>query len=194
MFTQREAPDTVLEREPGALVMCEHCYTVDGIDKGRFIKVSEWEGVPTAKDVHEWNGYPMTDRCSGAIIFRSYGVPEGYSIEPVNVEAWTAAYEQIGYTLWPAFCRWAEDGVVVEDMDNVPDVATFEEQFCGWWPSFYEYALNLAEDTGLMEDTDPDSPLRTYFDWDSWVSDLAYDYAVTATDAREGGVFIYRNF
>ena len=45
-----------------------------------------------------------------------------------------------------------------------------------------------------MEDTDPDSPLRTYFDWDSWVSDLAYDYAVTATDAREGGVFIYRNF
>ena len=141
MFTQREAPDTVLEREPGALVMCEHCYTVDGIDKGRFIKVSEWEGVPTAKDVHEWNGYPMTDRCSGAIIFRSYGVPEGYSIEPVNVEAWTAAYEQIGYTLWPAFCRWAEDGVVVEDMDNVPDVATFEEQFCGWWPSFYEYVL-----------------------------------------------------
>ena len=32
MFTQREAPDTVLEREPGALVMCEHCYTVDGIE------------------------------------------------------------------------------------------------------------------------------------------------------------------
>lgn len=194
MFTQREAPDTVLEREPGAIVMCEHCYTVDGIDKGKFIRVSEWEDMPTAKDVHEWTGYPISNKCNTAIIFRSYGLPEGYAIEPGNVESWTGAYDQIGYVLWPAFCRWAEDGVVIEDMDNVPDVATFEEQFCGWWPSFYEYALRLAEDTGLMEGVDIDSPLKTYFDWDSWVSDLSYDYTVTATRTREGGVFIYRNF
>lgn len=59
MFTQREAPDTVLEREPGALVMCEHCYTVDGIDKGRFIKVSEWEGVRPLMRLPSSSGHPI---------------------------------------------------------------------------------------------------------------------------------------
>lgn len=193
MFNEK-TPDTALEREPGAIVVCEHCYAVSGIDKGKFIKVSEWEDMPTAKEVHEWTGYPISKRCDAGIILRSYGLPEGYALESGNVEAWAAAYDQIGYTLWPAFCRWAEDGVVVEGEDNVPDVATFEEQFCGWWPSFEEYALRLAEDTGLTEGVDTDSPLRTYFDWGSWVSDLAYDYTVSGTSTYEGGVFVFRNY
>ena len=144
MFTQRETPDTALERESGA-------------------------------------------------IFQSYGLPEGYEIEPGNIESWACAYDRVGYVLWPAFCRWAEDGVVVEGEDHVPDVATFEEQFCGWWPSFDEYALQLAEDTGLMEGVDSDSPLRTYFDWGSWIRDLSFDYTVSVNRTHEGGVFIYRN-
>lgn len=117
--------------------------------------------MPTAKEVHGWTGYPISNKCDAGIIFQSYGLSEGYALEPGNIESWTCAYDQVGYVLWPAFCRWAEDGVVVEGMDNVPDVTTFEEQFYGWWPSFEEYALRLAEDTGLMEGVDTDSPLRT---------------------------------
>lgn len=127
-------------------------------------------------------------------MFRSYELPEGYVIEPRNAESWTSAYEQVGDVLWPAFCRWAEDGVVVEDADNVPDVETFKEQFCGQWPSFYAYALQLAEDIELMDGVDADSPLRTYFDWAWWAADVSCDYTVSATRTSEGGVYIFRNF
>lgn len=194
MFTQHEAPETALEREPGAIIVCEHCLTVSGVDKGKFIRLPEWEGMPTARAVHEWTGHPMSTKCDSTIIFRSYGLPEGYALEPGNVESWAGAYDQVGHALWPAFCRWAEDGVVVEDANNVPDVATFREQFCGWWQDFEEYALRFSEDTGLMDGVDADSQLRIYFDWSSWIEDLSYDYTVSATRTCEGGVFIYRNF
>lgn len=193
MYSPQQASDTALE-EPGATVICKHCYTASGVDKGKFIRVSEWEGMPTAQDVHTFTGNPITNKCDTTIISRSSDLPEGYEITPENAESWVDAYGQVGHALWPAFCRWAEDGVVVEDANNVPDVATFREQFCGWWPDFEEYALGFSEDTGLMDGVDADSQLRIYFDWSSWIEDLAYDYTVSATRTCEGGVFVYRNF
>lgn len=193
MYSPRQASDTALE-EPGVTVICKHCYTVSGVDKGKFIRVSEWEGMPTAQDVHTFTGHHITNKCDTTIISRSSDLPEGYEITPENVESWTDAFDQVGRALWPAFCRWAEDGVVVEDANNVPDVTTFREQFCGWWPDFEEYALRFSEDTGLMDGVDADSQLRIYFDWSSWIGDLAYDYTVSATRTCEGGVFVYRNF
>ncbi|HCG2963719.1 TPA: antirestriction protein ArdA [Corynebacterium striatum] len=193
MYSPRQASDTALE-EPGATVICKHCYTISGIDRGKFIGVSEWEDMPTAQDVHDFTGVPITIRCETAMIFRSCGLPDGYTLESGNVESWADAYDRVGHSLWPAFCRWAEDGVVVEDANNVPDVATFREQFCGWWPDFEEYALRFSEDTGLMDGVDADSQLRIYFDWSSWIEDLSYDYTVSATRTCEGGVFVYRNF
>lgn len=193
MYSPRQASDTALE-EPVVTVICKHCYTVSGVDKGKFIRVSEWEGMPTAQDVHDFTGIPLSNRCDTTIIVRSCGLPEGYEIAPENVESWVDAYDQVRHALWPAFCRWAEDGVVVEDANNVPDVGTFKEQFCGWWPDFEDYALRFAEDTGLMDGVDADSQLRIYFDWSSWINDLSYDYTVSVDRTREGGVFVYRNF
>jgi antirestriction protein len=48
-----------------------------------------------------------------------------------------------------------------------------EENYCGQFDSFREYAEQLADD-GLLGDM-PDM-LAQYFDWDAWARDLAYDY------------------
>lgn len=67
-------------------------------------------------------------------------------------------------------------------------MSDFEERYCGTWPSFRDYAENLADDIALLDGM-PDETTR-YFDWQAWTSDLAFGYAIC--DARVGGVHVFR--
>ena len=72
---------------------------------------------------------------------------------------------------------------------DLPCIPDFVERFCGEWESFEDYARELADETGLLNDV-PEA-IANYFDWDSWTRDLAFDYATH--DNPEGGVFVFRN-
>ncbi len=72
-----------------------------------------------------------------------------------------------------AFLVWALSGDQIEDGDGLPSVSEFEERYCGTWPSFRDYAENLADDVALLDGI-PDEIAR-YFDWRAWARDLAFD-------------------
>ena len=87
-----------------------------------------------------------------------------------------------------AFLVWALSGDQIEDGDGLPSVSEFEERYCGTWPSFRDYAENLADDIALLDGI-PDEIAR-YFDWQSWTRDLAFDYTTSAADS---GVYVFRS-
>ena len=87
-----------------------------------------------------------------------------------------------------AFIAWVLSGDYVEDGDGLPGVSDFEESYCGEWPSFREYAEELADGIELLDGV-PEQIVR-YFDWDGWVRDLSLDYRTE--EAPNGDLFVFR--
>ena len=56
------------------------------------------------------------------------------------------------------------------------------------WPSFREYAEELADDIELLDGV-PEAITR-YFDWDGWVYDLRFDYRTE--QVPNGGLYVFR--
>ena len=78
-------------------------------------------------------------------------------------------------------------GDYVEEDDGLPSVSDFEERYCGEWGSFREYAEQLADDIGLLNDVREE--IARYFDWDAWARDLMFDYT---TEDAPAGVYVFR--
>lgn len=74
---------------------------------------------------------------------------------------------------------------------RLPSIPDFLERFCGHWPSFKDYAEQMADDVGLHQGW-PEEAVR-YFNWSSWVADQQHDYTVEDAPAPDYGVFVFRN-
>jgi antirestriction protein len=116
------------------------------------------------------------------------GLPTRGESSPAEVARLARRIAELGEAQRAAFVAWIATGGFVVDRDGLPCVAEFEERFCGTWGSFGEYAEQLADDIGLLDDV-PDHVSR-YFDWDAWTRDLEFDYTVET--APDGGVFVFR--
>ncbi len=114
--------------------------------------------------------------------------------EPSLDEAarWGEIYDEVGDEQWPALCAWVRSGSYVAEGDtDYPVISDFEERYAGNWEDFKTYAFHLAEDIGLFDGIDDDHVAVRYFDWDSWIRDLAFDFSVERDG--NGGVYIFRS-
>ncbi|WIY83938.1 antirestriction protein ArdA [Propionimicrobium sp. PCR01-08-3] len=175
---------------PRVWVGCLHCY-----NSGRL--VGEWFDAAGAGDVdlaavHEGSG-SLSAACEELWCLDHENIPQSGEMGLLEAAEWDRVHEEVGPDQWPALCAWVSSGMhVVEGTGDIPSVSDFEERFAGHWDSFREYAEDLAESTGLQQGW-PEEAVR-YFNWDSWTSDLAYDYTVVDAPADQGyGVFIFRN-
>ena len=89
-----------------------------------------------------------------------------------------------------ALCAWVESGDYVAQSDgDLPSVSEYEERLAGEWESFDDYAHDNAESIGLLNEAPEE--LARYFNWKSWISDLAMEY--TTADAPGNGVYVFRS-
>lgn len=123
-------------------------------------------------------------------VLESRNLPVDGPLTPAKLEAWQAVYEAVGEADWAAFLAWVNAGAYAEDGDRLPSSVAFQECYAGGWADFEDYARELADETGLMEDW-PEAA-RSYFDWARWARDLRFDYTV-ADAPHGGGVYVFRN-
>lgn len=98
-------------------------------------------------------------------------------------DQWSDAESQLGEDQMPAFGAW-----VTECSGDLGDVASFEDAFEGEYAGREGYARDLAHDIGALPDgyAWPTSCI----DWEQATRELFYD--LTAVDAPDGGVFVFR--
>lgn len=172
---------------PRVWIGCLECYN-NGRLVGRWYDASE-AGDITTSQLHGRTVAPETHeelRCMDL----DGDWPIRREMDPITAARWGEIYEEVGDTQWPALCAWVRSGsYTAEGHSDFPVVSDFEEHYAGEWDSFDEYARDLAESTDLLKGV-PDE-IQRYFDWESWIRDLEYDYSVErAPDG--GGVFIFR--
>lgn len=76
------------------------------------------------------------------------------------------------------------------NVEDLPSVSTFRDMFRGEWDSFEDYAADLVEECGYFADCS--DFLRSYFDYEKFANDLAFDYSVA--DAPGLKVWVYEAF
>ena len=179
--TTSSATDTT----PRAWVGCLHCYN-SGHLVGHWFDAESADEV-TLADVHEGSGFNYAE-CEELWVFVHENIPVRGELDPLAAAEWGRVYTEVGPEYWPALCAWVESGDYVTEGDtDLPSISEFEESYCGEWDSFEDYAENLADNTGLLDNI-PEEIAR-YFDWSAWTRDLAMDYSVH--DNPEGGVFVF---
>ncbi len=143
----------------------------------------------TIADLHRGTGVPYTDDDELWVMDLEH-MPVTREMDPLEAQRWGDLYEEVGPEQWPALCAWVRSGSYTAEGDSdYPVVSDFEEQFCGTWASFQEYADELAADTGLLRDVPED--LQSYIDLGRWARDIESDYSTE--DAPGGGVYVFRN-
>lgn len=172
---------------PRVWIGCLHCY-----NSGRL--VGEWFDAVHADEVtlaavHRGSGGSHTG-CEELWCLDVDDMPVQQEMSPAEAAAWGRVVEEVDERLRPALLAWVRSGdYVAEGMGELPSLPDFEERFAGEWESFREYAENLADDMGLLRDVAEE--IATYFNWEAWTRDLAFDYSVEA--AVDGGVYIFRS-
>lgn len=180
-------PTTTLST-PRVWIGCLHCY-----NSGRL--VGERFDCTEAADVdldavHTGQPGTLTPMCEELWCFDTENIPVPGEMDPLHAAAWGEAYEEVGETLWPAYCAWMRSGMHVERADGTGAIDDFEERYCGHWDSFQEYANDYVDSTGLLREV-PEHVTR-YFDYEAHARDLQHDY--TVVNAVGSGVYIFRNF
>lgn len=167
---------------PEIWVGCLHCYN-DGRLVGDWFPAIDGEDL-TPEDIH---GQPVDSRHEELWVFDHQYIPERNEFQPSHGTRWGEIYEEVGDYQWPAFMAWIAAGAHTTDADNMPVVSDFEEQYKGEYLSWEEYADQLADDIGLLDEM-PEHILG-YFDWDAWRDDVKMDYTVVHND--DGNYFIF---
>lgn len=90
--------------------------------------------------------------------------------------------------LRPVLSAWISAGLSPTGEDE-PGIDDFTDSYKGRWPSFDDFAHDLAEDTGMLRSV-PEH-LQSYFNWDTWVRDLGL--GCTVVDAGAGEVYVFEN-
>lgn len=146
----------------------------------------------TLADVHAGSGLGLGGS-EELWCFDHEHLPVSGELSPYQAARWARRLAQVDEHLQPALRAWIESGAHTTDADSdLPDVAAFEERYCGRWDSFEDYAQQLAEDVGLMEGW-PELAV-SYFDWRGWTRDLRFDHTVCDVDTSTGdepGVYVF---
>lgn len=174
--------------QPAVWLGCLHCYN-SGRLIGRWFSCDCIMDV-TLADVHGGSEHVLPG-CEEVWCMDSEYLPAGTGeMSQDRAARWGELYAELGEALWPALIAWVDSGACVTDIDDLPCLGDFEDRFEGEWPSFDDYAAQLAEDIGHTNDWPEEA--RRYLDWDAWARDLRFDYLVA--DAPEGGVFVYHSY
>jgi antirestriction protein len=174
---------TTTTTEPAVWIGCLACYNA-----GRL--VGEWVDAVDAADVtpEAIHGHPTAHE--ELWVMDTDGLPISREMSPAEAGEWGAVLAEVDEWQRDALAAWVASGdYVAEGRGDLPSLPDFEERYAGEWDSFRDYAENLADDIGLLQDV-PDT-LTAYFNWDVWIRDLAYDY--TTHPAPGGGVFVFRS-
>ena len=143
----------------------------------------------TVADVHRGSGRDGS-HCEELWVFDHEGIPVSGEMSPHEAAEWARALTGVDEHLRPALRQWVASGdYVAEGTGDMPSIPDFEDRYCGEWNSFREYAEQLANDIGLLNDAPEE--LTRYFNWDAWTRDLAFDF--TTAPAPAGGVFVFRS-
>lgn len=178
---------TTQQETPAVWIGCLHCYNSGDL-------VGDWFEALTADevtlaDVHRGSGRGDAG-CEELWVMDHENLPVSGEMSPMDAAAWAERLDEVGDHLRPALCAWVRSGdYIAEGTGDLPVISDFEDQFCGEWDNFDEYAQQLAEDIRLLDGV-PEEVAR-YFSWDAWSRDLAFDY--TTEPAPCGGVFVFRS-
>lgn len=181
--------DATTVTEPACWIGCLACYNAGRLI-GRWYPATEAGEVDLAS-VHEGSGvHWWREGCEELWSFDIENMPVSREMDPMEASRWGEIYEEVGAELWPAVCAWVRNGAYVAEGDtDYPVLSDFEEAFCGQWPSFRDYAEELASDLGLLKDVPED--LRSFFDMNRWADEIETDYSVE--DGPDYSVFIFRS-
>lgn len=170
---------------PSAWLGCEHCYS-----EGRL--VGRWYPVTGIGDVTPEGLHGHATSHEEVVCMDTDGLPTTGEPSQEAAARWGEIYTAVGDEQWPALCAWVRSGsYIAEGNTDYPALGDFEEAYCGEWGSFRDYAFQLADDIALFGGLPDDHVAVRYFDWDSWIRDLAMDHGVEPCDT--GGVFIFRS-
>lgn len=178
---------TNIDTTPRAFISCLSCH-----NSGRL--VGDWfddlgADEVTLTRVHGGAGNIFAG-CEELWCMDHEGIPVRGEFGPLKAAQWGRVLHEMDEHIRPALCAWVLSGdYVAEGGTDLPSISDFEDAYCGEWDSFADYAQQLAEDIGFLSDVTDE--IATYFHWDAWTRDLAFDYA-TAT-AAGGGVHVFRN-
>lgn len=186
---------TATTNEPRAWIGSLAAYngSHDGVPRliGDWYPATEASSV-TVADLHAGTTVPFTDDDELWVLDLDGDWPVRREMDPAEAARWGEIYEEVGDAQWPALCAWVRSGsYVAEGSTDFPCVGDFEEAYCGNWDSFRDYAFQLAEDIDLFDGLDSEHTAVRYFDWDSWIRDLAFDFSVERDG--NGGVYIFRS-
>lgn len=177
---------TATDTTPRVWIGCLACY-----NEGRLI--GDWFDAATADEVTTYDvhgAHSRADSHDELWVFDHENIPVKGELDPMTAAVWGRCLTEVDDHLRAALLAWVESGdYVAEGNSDLPSISDFEERYCGEWESFDDYASELADDIGLLNEI-PDEVAR-YFDWRSWTRDLAFDYATH--DNPAGGVFVFRN-
>ena len=169
---------------PRVWIGCLACY-----NEGRLI--GDWFDAATADEVATYDihgAHSRADSHNELWVFGHENIPASGELDLLTAAEWGRVYEEVDPEQWPALCAWVESGdYVAEGTGDLPSVSDFEECYRGHWDTFAEYAENLADAIGLLDDV-PEK-IALYFDWSAWTRDIEFDYSTY--DAPEGGVFVF---
>ena len=176
----------ITDTAPRAWLGCLACY-----NNGRL--VGEWFDAEDADEVTLADVHGGADRvgegCEELWVMDHENIPVEGEMSPSDAAEWGRAILDVPEHLRGALCAWvASASYVAEGTGDLPSIPDFEERFCGTWGSFRDYAVNLAEEIGLIPEDAPET-LARYFDWDAWTRDLEHDYTVMQADVVSVHVF-----
>lgn len=162
----------------------------DGVPRliGTWVDAIDAEHVTVAQ-LHVGTGVPFDDD-DELYCLDTEGMPSGTGeMSPTEASEWGRAIEAIDEHLRPAYIAWC--GIVDLD-DGPPDADEFMDSYAGEWDSFGDFACQLVEDLGVLNDV-PEEVSR-YFDHAGYARDLRLSGDYTSVDAPSHGVYVFRSF
>lgn len=180
---------TETDDKPRAWVGCLACYN-DGALVGHWFDAVDCDEVDLAM-VHNGSGRSY-GACEEMYVLDHELIPVQREMSLPEAAEWGRLHDEVGSEQWGALCAWVSSGSYVAEGDSdLPVVSDFEERYAGRWESFREYAEDLADQTGLTAGWSETA--QSYFNWDSWTRDLAFDYVVVAAPGPDYGVYVFRS-
>lgn len=173
---------TATDTTPRVWVGCLACYNAGRL-VGHWCDATGADEITTA-DVHGHASSHEELWC-----FDIENIPVRREMSPSEAAEWGRVFDEVDEHQREALYAWVASGdYVAEGTGDLPSTSDFEERYCGEWESFDDYARQLADDIGLLNDV-PEEIAR-FFDWESWTRDLAFDYSIVDADT---GVYVFRS-
>lgn len=171
--------DTPTPLNPRAWIGCMECYE-DGHLVGIWTDAVNADQI-TPDTVHEGHDYlmPPTKPHVRLCVLDYEDLPTQGLLTPTDAEQLARTLLSVGTDQQLAFFAWIAEG-------NDPNPGEFSEKYEGEFPTFRDFAQELAAMLGL----DEESPqiLRDYFNWSKWTADQRNHYTVIPS---EDGVYVF---